>query len=111
MDYCAATTAAFRPRVRVGRKPAGEIHAMQTVGIFIPDGFQACDHIEESVFPAETLGQHYFVTRPNGPAGSPVPHTVRIYGNDQSTPIVTRTLTTSPGSNTSSGSARGNHSA
>jgi hypothetical protein len=48
----------------------------------VPDDFtQACDHIEESMFPAETLGQHYFVARPQGPLGSPVGHVVKIYGN------------------------------
>jgi hypothetical protein len=49
--------------------------------VYIPEGFQACDHIEESVFPAETLGQHYFVTQPAGPEGAVVPHAVRIFGN------------------------------
>jgi len=46
-----------------------------------PTGVQACDHMEESVFPAETLGQHYFVTVPTGPRGKPVGHVVRLYGN------------------------------
>ena len=41
----------------------------------------ACDHLEESVFPAETLGKSYAVTVPTGPGGAPVGHTVRIYGN------------------------------
>ena len=31
--------------------------------------------------PAETLGKHYFVTRPTGPSGTPNGHVVRIYGN------------------------------
>ncbi len=68
-----------------GSQPIQVIHGVPC--IFIPDGFQACDHIEESVFPAETLGQHYFVTRPNGPGGSVVPHTVRIYGNFNGTAL------------------------
>jgi hypothetical protein len=46
-----------------------------------PMGAQACDHIEESVFPAETLGKHYLVSAPPGPQGSPVGHTVRLVGN------------------------------
>ncbi|MEO7092615.1 MAG: IgGFc-binding protein [Polyangiales bacterium] len=49
--------------------------------IFNPVDKQACDHIEQSVFPAETLGKHYVVTTPTGPNGKPVPHIVRIYGN------------------------------
>jgi len=47
----------------------------------VPDGQQACDHIEESVFPAETLGQHYVVTMPTGPFGQKVGGVIRIYGN------------------------------
>jgi hypothetical protein len=47
----------------------------------IPDAAQACDHIEESNFPAETLGQDYFVAQPVGPNGDVVGHQVRIYGN------------------------------
>jgi len=52
-----------------------------------PEGVQACDHIEESVFPAETLGQHYFVTVPTGPNAVPVGHVVRIYGNVDGTSL------------------------
>ncbi len=47
----------------------------------IPGDVSACDHIEESVLPAETLGQHYFVARPTGPGGDPVSHQVRLFGN------------------------------
>jgi IgGFc binding protein len=66
-------------------KPIQVITGMPCV--YIPDGFPACDHIEESVFPAETLGQHYYVTRPSGPAGDVVPHTVRIFGNVDGTSL------------------------
>jgi hypothetical protein len=55
--------------------------------IFIPQDAPACDHIEESVFPAETLGKHYFVTVPTGPAGQPVQHVVRIFGNVDGTTL------------------------
>jgi hypothetical protein len=41
----------------------------------------ACDHIEESVMPTETLGKHYVVNQPTGPAGAAVGQTVRIIGN------------------------------
>jgi hypothetical protein len=41
----------------------------------------SCDHIEESVFPAETLGKRYFVARPSAPKGAPVGHIVRFYGH------------------------------
>jgi hypothetical protein len=47
----------------------------------VPPLAPACDHMEESVFPAETLGKDYIVTRPAGPNGDVVPHQVRIFGN------------------------------
>jgi IgGFc binding protein len=53
--------------------------------INIPSDKGACDHIEETVMPAETLGKHYVVTPPTGPKGTPVAHAVRIYGNKNGT--------------------------
>jgi IgGFc binding protein len=52
----------------------------------------ACDHLEQTVFPAETLGQHYFVSQPTAPhsvAGAPVlhGHVVRIVGNVDGTTL------------------------
>ncbi|MEZ4227195.1 MAG: IgGFc-binding protein [Polyangiaceae bacterium] len=47
----------------------------------------ACDHLEESVFPAETLGKHYFVTLPTGPLGNTPGHIVRIVGNVDGTQL------------------------
>jgi hypothetical protein len=52
-----------------------------------PIGTNACDHVEESVFPAETLGQHYFVTVPTAPTGKAVGHVVRLYGNADGTSL------------------------
>jgi hypothetical protein len=49
--------------------------------LYVPDDAPACDHTEESNFPAETLGTDYVVTQPTGPNGNPVGHLVRIYGN------------------------------
>jgi hypothetical protein len=49
--------------------------------IYLPFDRQSCDHIEESVFPAETLGRRYFIHRPTGPRGNAVGHIVRLYGN------------------------------
>src|SRR5581483_1748950 len=57
----------------------------------IPGQSSACDHLEQSVFPAETLGKRYFVTAPSGPNGVPVARVVRFYGNVDGT-----TLTYSP---------------
>lgn len=53
--------------------------------ITVPQGVPACDHIEESVLPAETLGKHYIVTVPTAPKGTPVGHVVRVYGNTGAT--------------------------
>lgn len=52
-----------------------------------PDSVAACDHIEESVLPAETLGKHYIVAAPMGPAGVPVPQRVRFFGNVNGTTL------------------------
>lgn len=54
---------------------------------FIPENVQACDHLEQSVFPAETLGTRYFVTVPSGPSGQPLGHVVRFYGNVDGTQL------------------------
>jgi hypothetical protein len=53
--------------------------------INIPQTAGACDHIEETVPPAETLGVHYVVPTPTGPKGKPVQHDVRFYGNKDGT--------------------------
>ncbi len=55
--------------------------------IYQPEGTPACDHIEESVFPAETLGQHYVVTPPTSPNGNVVGHVVRVFGNVDGTTL------------------------
>jgi len=47
----------------------------------------ACDHIEETVFPAQTLGKHYVVAMPSGPTGPKVEHVVRFYGNADGTTL------------------------
>jgi hypothetical protein len=52
-----------------------------------PLGVQACDHVEESVFPAETLGKDYFVTVPTGPNGNVVGSIVRFFGNRDGTKL------------------------
>lgn len=53
----------------------------------MPIGTQACDHIEETVLPAETLGKHYFVVPPTSPNGGTAGHVVRIYGNVNGTQL------------------------
>jgi hypothetical protein len=66
-------------------KPVQVIFSMSCTQV--PYGTSACDHIEESVFPAETFGSHYFVTVPTSPNGQPVAHLVRIYGNVDGTAL------------------------
>jgi len=67
-------------------KPVQVISGMQCVNI--PEDQPACDHIEESVFPAETLGRHYVVTVPTGPSNDGSGgHLVRLYGNVDGTSL------------------------
>lgn len=53
----------------------------------VPRKINSCDHLEESVLPAETLGKHYFVEQPSGPFGAPAGHVVRFYGNVDGTTL------------------------
>ena len=53
----------------------------------MPHDARACDHLEESVFPAETLGKRYFVTVPTSPKSVPDRHVVRLYGNVDGTKL------------------------
>lgn len=55
--------------------------------VYLPQNQKACDHIEESVFPVETWGKHYFVTTPTGPNGDTPGHIVRLYGNVDGTQL------------------------
>ena len=50
----------------------------------------ACDHVEETVFPAQTLGKHYVVAMPSGPKDGKVEHVVRFYGNVDGTKLTYR---------------------
>jgi hypothetical protein len=59
----------------------------------MPHGTEACDHLEETVLPAETLGKRYFVNVPTAPKGTPDTHIVRIVGN------VDGTVLSYPGAN------------
>jgi hypothetical protein len=46
-----------------------------------PDPIAACDHLESSVLPAETLGKDYVVTVPTSPHGAVIGHKIRFFGN------------------------------
>ncbi len=64
-------------------KPVQVIASIPCISI----GGPACDHIEETVLPAETLGKHYLVAQPTGPKGQPVGQVVRLYGNQDGTTL------------------------
>jgi hypothetical protein len=66
-------------------KPVQVISGMPCTNV--PQDVSACDHVEESVFPAETLGKRYFVTVPTGPLGQASAHVVRLYGNVDGTQL------------------------
>ncbi len=85
VELIGATNADFSGSLVQGDKPIQVIHGLPCVDI--PDGFGACDHIEESVFPAETLGKHYVVTSPTGPGAAPVQYVVRFIGNANGTTL------------------------
>lgn len=68
-----------------GDKPIQVLHGHPCR--FVPDDLGACDHIEESILPAETLGEHYFVVRPTGSNGGPVGQVVRLVGNVNNTTL------------------------
>lgn len=55
--------------------------------LFVPKDQSACDHVEESVVPAEALGKRYVVTTPTRPTGGPGQHVVRFYGNRDGTTL------------------------
>ena len=53
----------------------------------IPTDSPACDHLEETVFPAETLGKEYVVAVPTASDGSASGHVVRLVGNVDGTAL------------------------
>jgi hypothetical protein len=55
--------------------------------INLPAGTPACDHVEETILPAETLGKRYAVPVPTAPKGNFVAHNVRFYGNVDGTTL------------------------
>jgi hypothetical protein len=54
---------------------------------YVPQGVAACDHLEETVPPAQALGQRYLVAPPTGPSGAPIPYTVELLGNRDGTQL------------------------
>lgn len=66
-------------------KPVQVIAGIQCVNV--PADKAACDHIEEPVQPAESLGKQYVVTTPTRPSGTPGLHVVRFVGNRDGTAL------------------------
>jgi hypothetical protein len=64
-------------------KPVQVVSSIPCITIDQP----ACDHIEETVMPAETLGKRYLVAPPSGPKGTPVAQLVRLFGNQDGTTL------------------------
>lgn len=66
-------------------KPVQVVSGIQCINL--PKDKTACDHVEESVLPAEALGKHYVVTTPTRPSGGPGLHVVRFIGNRDGTKL------------------------
>jgi len=49
--------------------------------------FGFADHLEETVLPAEVLGDHYIVAPPTSPQGKNVGHFIRFFGNFDGTAL------------------------
>src|SRR5262249_33091894 len=73
----------------IADKPVQVISAAPTAAIPSPavanTGY--ADHMEETVLPAEVLGDHYIVAPPTTPQGKTVGHYVRFYGNRDGTTL------------------------
>ncbi len=55
--------------------------------INVPSASPACDNLEESVFPAETLGRHYFFAPVTGPRANKPGTRLRLIGNKDGTTL------------------------
>lgn len=79
------TAASFSGALATGNRPFQIIsgHACAEV----PTGVPACDHTEEQLPPAESLGSSYLLAAPTGPLGNPVARWVRLVGNVDGTDL------------------------
>ena len=53
----------------------------------VPSGVYTCDHLEETLPPAQALGRRYLVAPPTGPDGLPIPYAVTFQGNQDGTQL------------------------
>lgn len=75
----ATVSSDFSGSIVTATKPVQVISGVPCIQV--PAGKSACDHLEETVFPAETLGKSYVVATPTGPTGNNPGQVVRFYGN------------------------------
>lgn len=54
---------------------------------FVPADVGTCDHVEETVLPAEALGKKYVISTPTSFEGKSTVHVVRLYGNEDGTKL------------------------
>lgn len=69
----------------LSNKPVQVISGIQCINL--PRDKTACDHVEESVLPAEALGKKYVITTPTRPKGGAGLHVVRFVGNRDGTQL------------------------
>jgi hypothetical protein len=53
----------------------------------VPEGTNACDHLEESLLPVTAYGKHYLVPVPQGPKGDQPGHALRFFGLQDNTTL------------------------
>jgi hypothetical protein len=51
----------------------------------IPEDIWACDHLEETVPPAQALGRRYLLAAPTGPKSKPIRYALQLNGNQDDT--------------------------
>lgn len=64
------------------------------------------DHLEETLVPAEVLGDDYLVAPPSTPQGNQVKHVVRLYGNRDGTTLTYPSGNPPPGAPTTLGAGQ-----
>lgn len=53
----------------------------------VPKDVVACDHLEETVLPARSLGHRYLLAPPTGPAGRPIKYAFQLHAHQDDTRI------------------------
>lgn len=53
----------------------------------VPDDVFFCDHLEETVPPAQALGRRYLLSAPTGPNSTPIKYALQLNGNQDDTKL------------------------